>query len=185
MKIIETNIPDLLIIEPTIFEDERGFFFESYNHQKFVDAGLNYNFVQDNHSKSTFGVLRGLHFQRTPYAQTKLVRVTQGKVLDVAVDLRAGSPTFLKHFSLELSAENKKQLLIPRGFAHGFVVLSDTCEFLYKCDNLYHKASDGGIIFNDNSLNIDWILPKEKLIISEKDANLPTLKEAEINFSYE
>jgi dTDP-4-dehydrorhamnose 3,5-epimerase len=184
MKIEKTFIPDLLIIEPTVFADERGFFFESYNQQKYIDAGLNYNFVQDNHSKSSYGVLRGLHFQKTPYAQTKLVRVTQGAVIDVAVDLRKNSPTFLQQLSIELSAENKKQLLIPRGFAHGFVVISETCEFLYKCDNLYHKESDGGILFSDDSLNIDWILPKEKLIISVKDANLPLVKNADFNFDY-
>lgn len=184
MKIEKTFIPDLLIIEPTVFADERGFFFESYNQQKYIDAGLNYNFVQDNHSKSSYGVLRGLHFQKTPYAQTKLVRVTQGAVIDVAVDLRKNSPTFLQHLSIELSTENKKQLLIPRGFAHGFVVISETCEFLYKCDNLYHKESDGGILFSDDSLNIDWILPKEKLIISEKDANLPLVKNADFNFDF-
>jgi dTDP-4-dehydrorhamnose 3,5-epimerase len=184
MKIEKTFIPDLLIIEPTVFADERGFFFESYNQQKYIDAGLNYNFVQDNHSKSSYGVLRGLHFQKTPYAQTKLVRVTQGAVIDVAVDLRKNSPTFLQHLSIELSAENKKQLLIPRGFAHGFVVISETCEFLYKCDNLYHKESDGGILFSDDSLNIDWILPIEKLIISEKDANLPLVKNADFNFDF-
>jgi dTDP-4-dehydrorhamnose 3,5-epimerase len=184
MKIEKTFIPDLLIIEPTVFADERGFFFESYNQQKYIAAGLNYNFVQDNHSKSSYGVLRGLHFQKTPYAQTKLVRVTQGAVIDVAVDLRKNSPTFLQHLSIELSTENKKQLLIPRGFAHGFVVISETCEFLYKCDNLYHKESDGGILFSDDSLNIDWILPKEKLIISEKDANLPLVKNADFNFDF-
>lgn len=128
--------------------------------------------------------MRGLHFQKTPYAQTKLVRVTQGAVIDVAVDLRKNSPTFLQHLSIELSTENKKQLLIPRGFAHGFVVISETCEFLYKCDNLYHKESDGGILFSDDSLNIDWILPKEKLIISEKDANLPLVKNADFNFDF-
>jgi len=184
MKITKTFIPDLIIIEPTVFEDERGFFYESYNQQKFIDNGLDYNFVQDNHSKSTFGVIRGLHFQREPYAQTKLVRVTQGKVLDVAVDLRKNSPTYLLHFSIELSAENKKQFLIPRGFAHGFVVLSETCEFLYKCDNLYNKESDGGLIFNDATLNIDWKIPKEQLIISEKDANLPTVDNAKLDFTF-
>lgn len=185
MKIIKTFIQDLLIIEPTILEDARGFFYESYNQQKFAEQGLNYNFVQDNHSKSSYGVLRGLHYQQNPYAQTKLVRVTQGKVLDVAVDLRKNSPTYLKYFSIELSAENKKQLLIPRGFAHGFIVLSETCEFLYKCDNFYNKEADGGILYNDKALNIDWIVPKDKIIISEKDANLPTIENVQNNFIYD
>ena len=186
MKIIPTNIPDLLIIEPAVFEDERGFFFESYNKQQFVNKDLNYNFVQDNHSKSCFGVLRGLHFQKAPYSQTKLVRVIQGSVIDVAVDLRIGSPTYLQSFSIELSEQNKKQLLVPKGFAHGFVVLSETCEFLYKCDEFYNKNADGGIFFNDPSLNVDWgTIHAEKLIISEKDKNLPLVEKAIFDFPFE
>ncbi|HMW94451.1 MAG TPA: dTDP-4-dehydrorhamnose 3,5-epimerase, partial [Chitinophagales bacterium] len=172
MKVSPTNIPDLLIIEPAIFEDERGFFYESYNQQKFLENGLNFDFVQDNHSKSTFGVLRGLHFQTGIHAQTKLVRVIQGCVIDVAVDLRIGSPTYLQSFSIELSAENKKQLLIPKGFAHGFLVITENCEFIYKCDALYNKEADAGVYFNDPSLNIDWgNIEATNYIISEKDKN--------------
>ena len=156
VKIIETPLKDLYIIEPAVFADNRGFFFESFNAKKLEENGLNYDFIQDNHSKSSYGVLRGLHYQNSPFAQAKLVRVTQGKVLDVVVDIRKDSPTFLQHYSLELSAENKLQLLIPRGFAHGFVVLSETCEFLYKCDNFYDKNSEGGIAYNDPTLNINW-----------------------------
>ncbi len=182
MKIIETPLKDLYIIEPTVFADNRGFFFESFNSKKLEDAGLNYNFIQDNHSKSSYGVLRGLHFQNSPFAQAKLVRVTQGKVLDVVVDIRKDSPTFLQHYSLELSAENKLQLLIPRGFAHGFVVLSETCEFLYKCDNYYDKASEGGIAYNDAKLNIDWKIDEKDVILSEKDKDNPTVENAVFNF---
>ncbi|MFN8267307.1 MAG: dTDP-4-dehydrorhamnose 3,5-epimerase [Chitinophagales bacterium] len=184
MKLISTPINDLFVIEPTVFQDNRGFFYESYNAQKLKDHNIDYHFIQDNHSKSSYGVLRGLHYQNNPYAQTKLVRVTQGKVLDVAVDIRKGSPTYLQHFSIELSAENKLQLLIPKGFAHGFVVLSETCEFLYKCDNYYNKSSEGGIAYNDASLNIDWKIPKADIILSEKDAINPTVENANFNFSY-
>ena len=184
MKVIPTPLKDLFIIEPTVFSDNRGFFYESYNARKLQDAGLNYNFIQDNHSKSSYGVLRGLHYQNDPFAQTKLVRVTQGKVMDVVVDVRKGSPTFLQHFSLELSDENKLQLLIPRGFAHGFVVLSETCEFLYKCDNYYDKSSEGGIAYNDPSLNIDWVVPEQDIILSEKDRQNPIVEHANFNFSY-
>lgn len=185
MKIISTPLKDLYIIEPVVFTDNRGFFFESYNESKLLDAGLNYNFIQDNHSKSTYGVLRGLHYQNNPFAQAKLVRVTQGKVLDVVVDIRKNSPTYLQHFSLELSDENKLQLLIPAGFAHGFVVLSDTCEFLYKCDNYYNKSSEGGIAYNDPALNIDWMIPEEDIILSEKDTHNPTVEKADFNFIYQ
>ncbi|MFN8284721.1 MAG: dTDP-4-dehydrorhamnose 3,5-epimerase [Chitinophagales bacterium] len=184
MKIIDTPLKDLYIIEPTVFADNRGFFFESFSAKKLEDAGLNYNFIQDNHSKSSYGVLRGLHYQNDPFAQAKLVRVTQGKVLDVVVDIRRNSPTFLQHYSLELSAENKLQLLIPRGFAHGFVVLSETCEFLYKCDNYYDKASEGGIAYNDPTLNIDWMIPANDVILSEKDTHNPTVAAANFNFMY-
>lgn len=184
MEIISTPLQDLYILKPTVFEDNRGFFFESFNNQKLVDAGLNYNFVQDNHSKSTYGVLRGLHYQQNPYAQAKLVRVLQGKVLDVVVDIRRNSPTFQQSYSVELSAENKLQLLIPRGFAHGFVVLSETCEFFYKCDNYYNKASEGGIAYDDPTLNIDWQIPAQDIILSEKDMQNPTLENASYNFTY-
>jgi len=182
MKIISTKLKDLFIIEPTVFEDNRGFFYESFSDKKLQDAGLEYNFIQDNHSKSSYGVLRGLHYQNAPYAQAKLVRVVQGKVLDVVVDIRKDSPTYGQHFSLEISAENKMQLLIPRGFAHGFVVLSETCEFLYKCDNTYDKASEGGIAYNDPSLNIDWMISEKDVILSDKDKENPTLENAIFNF---
>lgn len=185
MKIIPTPLKDLYIIEPVVFTDNRGFFFESYNEAKLLEAGLNYNFIQDNHSKSSYGVLRGLHYQNNPYAQAKLVRVTQGKVLDVVVDIRKNSPSYLQHFSLELSDENKLQLLIPAGFAHGFVVLSDTCEFLYKCDNYYNKSSEGGIAYNDSALNIDWMIPEDDIILSEKDTHNPTVEKADFNFIYQ
>ena len=185
MKIIPTPLQDLYIIEPVVFTDNRGFFFESYNEAKLHEAGLNYNFIQDNHSKSSYGVLRGLHYQNNPYAQAKLVRVTQGTVLDVVVDIRKNSPTFLQHFSLELSDENKQQLLIPAGFAHGFVVLSETCEFLYKCDNYYNKSSEGGIAYNDVTLNIDWVIPEKDIILSEKDLHNPAIENADFNFIYQ
>lgn len=182
MTITPTTLNDLFILKPSVFEDNRGFFYESFSSQKLDEAGLYYNFIQDNHSKSTYGVLRGLHFQNAPYAQAKLVRVVQGKVLDVVVDLRKNSSTYLQHFSLEISAENKLQLLIPRGFAHGFVVMSDTCEFLYKCDNYYNKASEGGIAYNDTSLNIDWKIPTKDIILSPKDELNPTVENAQFNF---
>lgn len=182
VKIIETPLKDLYIIEPAVFADNRGFFFESFNAKKLEENGLNYDFIQDNHSKSSYGVLRGLHYQNSPFAQAKLVRVTQGKVLDVVVDIRKDSPTFLQHYSLELSAENKLQLLIPRGFAHGFVVLSETCEFLYKCDNFYDKNSEGGIAYNDPTLNINWLIPEMDVILSEKDTHNPTVENAVFNF---
>ena len=184
MEIIKTDIEGLLIIKPQIFEDNRGYFFESYNKQSFENNGLDYNFIQDNESKSSFGVIRGLHYQLAPYAQTKLVRVLEGKVLDVAVDLRKGSPTFGKWYSVELSAENKLQFLIPQGFAHGFSVLSQTAIFAYKCDNLYNKDSERGINFNDKSLNIDWKIPADKAIISTKDKVLPCINDADMNFIY-
>ncbi|RAJ17894.1 dTDP-4-dehydrorhamnose 3,5-epimerase [Olleya aquimaris] len=178
MEAIETILKDCYVLEPNVFGDERGYFLESYNKKQF-DAliGKEVNFIQDNESFSSQGVLRGLHFQSGEHAQAKLVRVTQGKVLDVAVDLRTNSPSFLKHISVELSSENKKQLFVPRGFAHGFIVLSETAVFNYKVDNWYNKASEGGIIYNDKTLNIDWVLDKELLTISEKDKVLPTVKE--------
>ena len=178
MKVEETKLKGCYIIEPRVFNDDRGYFFESYNKEKFDAAiGQKVEFVQDNESFSVKGVLRGLHFQKGEHAQAKLVRVTQGEVLDVAVDLREDSPTYLQHVSVRLSADNKKQLFVPRGFAHGFIVLSDTVVFNYKCDNFYNKASEGGIIYNDSTLNIDWILKEEEYLVSEKDAILPTVKE--------
>ena len=169
MPFIETPIKDLLVYEPTIFRDERGYFFESFNQKSFDEWGININFIQDNQSFSKFGVLRGLHFQKPPFEQAKLVRVISGEVLDVVVDLRKDSLTFGKWFSIKISSENKKQLFIPRGFAHGFVVLSESAEFFYKCDNIYSKEHEGGLIYNDSKLNIDWILNQKELTISEKD----------------
>ncbi len=177
MKITPTNIPDVLLIEPQVFGDHRGYFLESYNKSKLPKDIQNIDFVQDNESKSQYGVLRGLHFQIPPYCQSKLVRVIEGIVLDIVVDIRKGSPTFGKHVSIELSAENKKQLFIPRGFAHGFVVLSETAIFSYKCDNYYSPDHDRGISFNDPSLNIDWKVILQECILSEKDKNLPLLKD--------
>ena len=166
MPFIKTDIPDLLVYEPKVFEDSRGYFFESYNQNTFFADGADMKFVQDNQAKSCYGVIRGLHYQHEPHAQTKLVRALQGTILDVAVDIRKGSPTFGKVFSIELSAENKKQLLVPKGFAHGYSVLSETAEVMYKCDAFYHKESEGGIIFNDSKLNIDWKVPADKAIVA-------------------
>ena len=177
MKFLHTPLNGCIVMTPAIFSDSRGSFCESYKKGVFDEAlGYEVNFVQDNESFSSKGVLRGLHFQKGEYAQAKLVRVIQGAVLDVAVDLREESSTFGQHFSIELSSDNKKQLFIPRGFAHGFVVLSDTAIFSYKCDNYYHKESESGIIYNDPTLNIDWILPSEQLQLSEKDLLLPKFK---------
>lgn len=184
MPFIDTPIPGLFIFEPNVFEDARGYFYESYNANVFAEKHLEEGFVQDNQSKSSYGVLRGLHFQLNPFSQAKLVRVISGEVLDVAVDIRQGSPTFGKHFSIVLSAENKKQLYIPRGFAHGFVVLSETAEFFYKCDNFYAKDFDAGIRYNDPELHIDWKIDTSKLIVSEKDGNLPSFKDAKNNFTF-
>ncbi len=178
MNAIETKLKGCFIIEPRVFNDDRGYFFESYNKESFNSAvGTNVNFVQDNESFSTKGVLRGLHFQKGDYAQAKLVRVTQGKVLDVAVDIRPDSETFLQVETVLLSSDNKKQLFVPRGFAHGFIVLSDTVVFNYKCDNFYNKEAEGGIIYNDSTLNIDWMLDSHQFLVSEKDLILPTVKE--------
>lgn len=177
MRLIETKLKDCFIIEPNVFADDRGYFFESYNEEKFNKAlGQNINFVQDNESFSSKGVLRGLHFQKGEFAQAKLVRVIKGEVLDVAVDLRPDSPSFGKYESVVLTGENKKQFFVPRGFAHGFVVLSDTAIFSYKCDNFYNKESEGGLIFNDKTLNIDWKLPESECLLSEKDKILPTFE---------
>lgn len=177
----ETKLKGCFIIEPLIFEDERGCFFESYNQKRFNEiVHQEVNFVQDNQSFSKKGVIRGLHYQLEEYAQAKLVRVLHGKVLDVAVDLRKNSLTYGKHIAIEVSEANKKQLFIPRGFAHGFVVLSETASFMYKCDNFYNKEAERGIIFNDKTLNIDWKLPKDQLIVSKKDKILPLFENAEI-----
>jgi dTDP-4-dehydrorhamnose 3,5-epimerase len=184
MEVIKTKIPDLLVLKPNVFKDERGYFFESFNKALFEKNGLNYDFIQDNESKSSSGVIRGLHYQLAPYAQTKLVRVISGKVLDVAVDLREASPTFGQWHAVELSAENKLQFLVPRGFAHGFAVLEDNTIFAYKCDNLYNKESERGINFNDKKLNIDWGFDIEKAIISTKDKTNPCFDDAEMNFVY-
>lgn len=176
MQIETTKLADCLIIHDTVFGDNRGYFFESFNQRTFFEkTGLNVNFIQDNQSKSSKGVLRGLHFQHGEHAQAKLVRVLEGRVLDVAVDLRRASPTFGQHLAIELTADSHTQFFVPRGFAHGFVVLSETATFFYKCDNFYNKASEGGVIFNDPALGIDWGLPAHGLIISEKDQILPTL----------
>lgn len=175
MAFIDTGIEGLKVFEPRVFGDERGYFFESFNQKAFSVAGINDTFVQDNQSKSTRGVLRGLHYQRGESAQSKLVRVVSGEVLDVAVDIRENSPTFGKHFSIILSEDNQKQLYVPRGFAHGFVVLSETATFFYKCDNFYNKASEGGIQFDDPTLNIDWQIDSTQIQLSDKDGILPHL----------
>lgn len=177
MNFIKTNIDGVIIVEPRVFEDARGYFFESYNEDEFVKNGITNKFVQDNQSKSSFGVIRGLHCQLGEHAQAKLVRVLEGKVLDVAVDVRRNSPTFGKHVAVELSAENKRQLFIPRGFLHGFSVLSDTAVFAYKCDNLYCKDSEFGIRYDDPEIGIDWKIPLDKVITSEKDNLAHKLKD--------
>ena len=178
MKVIETTTEGLLIIEPKVFKDGRGHFFEAFSERDFqILTGRNLHFVQDNESESCYGVIRGLHFQQPPYAQSKLVRVVKGKVLDVALDLREGSPTFGRHLALELSGDNYRQLFIPQGFAHGFAVLSDSAVFQYKCDNYYAPSSEGAIAWNDPDLGIDWKLPPESIILSDKDRNHPLLKD--------
>jgi dTDP-4-dehydrorhamnose 3,5-epimerase len=179
MNFIPTKLEGCFVIEPKIFNDERGYFLESYNEKTFQNGiGQPVQFVQDNQSYSSKGVLRGLHYQTGEHAQAKLVRVLQGEVLDVVVDIRPNSKTYGETFSVVLSGENQKQFYIPRGFAHGFLVLSETATFFYKCDNFYNKESEGGIIYNDKSLNIDWQFPNEQLIISEKDAILSTIENA-------
>ncbi|HRL72210.1 MAG TPA: dTDP-4-dehydrorhamnose 3,5-epimerase [Flavobacterium sp.] len=173
MTLETTTIQDLVIINPAVFNDERGYFFEAYNKEKFCALGITIDFVQDNQSFSKKGTLRGLHYQNPPHAQTKLVRVLQGEIIDVAVDLRKDSATFGHSFSIKLTAENKKQLLVPQGFAHGFSVISETAVVLYKCDQYYNKASEGGIRFDDAQLNIDWGMDLKEAIVSEKDLVLP------------
>lgn len=182
MKIDSTPFEGLLILTPRIFGDERGYFFESYNAQTFKQNGLDFDWVQDNQSRSTYGVIRGLHFQKPPYAQTKLIRVLQGEILDVVVDLRHDSTTFGQTYSIVLSSENQLQLLIPKGFAHGFVVLSESADVMYKCDELYNKESESGILFNDPKLNIDWKIDASKMIVSSKDLVLPAFDANEIIF---
>jgi dTDP-4-dehydrorhamnose 3,5-epimerase len=184
MPFIKTTIPDLLLFEPVVHNDARGYFFESYNESVFGEQGIDIRWVQDNQSSSQYGVVRGLHFQRPPHAQTKLVRVLSGSILDVVVDIREGSPTFGKSFSVELTAENKKQLLVPKGFAHGFAVLSEQAEVLYKCDQFYNKASEQGILYADPTLAINWMIAADRAIISEKDRQLPLLKELKSPFTY-
>ncbi len=184
MQVIKTNIEGPVIIEPKIFQDSRGYFFESYNKAVFDKEVCPVDFVQDNESCSTYGVMRGLHFQRPPYAQAKLVRCVKGKVLDVAVDIRKGSPTYGQHVAVELSEENHRQFFIPRGFAHGFAVLSDIAIFQYKCDNYYHHEAEGGISIQDQSLGIDWQIDHSKAILSEKDSNHPLLKDFDSPFEF-
>jgi dTDP-4-dehydrorhamnose 3,5-epimerase len=184
MPFLETQFRGLMIFEPKIFKDARGYFFESYNKNVFTEAGLEFNFVQDNQASSMYGVIRGLHFQSEPYAQTKLVRVLSGRIIDVVVDLRKSAPTFGGVFAIEISAENKKQLLVPRGFAHGYSVISPSAEVFYKCDAFYHKQSEGGIAWNDPDLKIDWGIKKEDAKISEKDSHYPVLKNCIHNFVF-
>jgi dTDP-4-dehydrorhamnose 3,5-epimerase len=187
MEVIKTAIEGVLIIEPRVFKDSRGYFFESFSKREFDEKvgailGHTIDFVQDNESMSCYGVMRGLHFQKMPYSQSKLVRCVKGAVLDVAVDIRKGSPTFGQHVAVELTEDNHRQFFIPRGFAHGFAVLSETAVFQYKCDEFYHPEADGGICIKDESLGIDWKIPVEKAILSEKDMKHPCLKDAESFF---
>ncbi len=184
MKVIPTAIEGVVVIEPDLFGDERGYFFESFSERRFCEQIRSVRFVQENESKSSYGVLRGLHFQKPPHAQSKLVRVIEGRVLDVAVDIRRGSPTFGQHVAVELTGENHRQFFIPRGFAHGFSVLSDEAIFQYKCDNYYAPQSEGAVAWNDPDLAIDWRIPADKVLLSEKDRHHPCLKEAEWLFDY-
>ena len=184
MEVIKTDIEGLVIIEPKVFKDARGYFFESFSQREFEEKVRKVNFVQDNESMSTYGVMRGLHYQRMPYTQSKLVRCVKGAVLDVAVDIRKGSPTFGQHVAVELTEENHRQLFIPRGFAHGFSVLSEEAIFQYKCDNLYAPQSEGALAWNDPDINIDWQLPAEDVLLSAKDSAHPMLKDATDLFDY-
>ena len=177
MKVIATKIPEVLIFEPDVFGDHRGYFFESFRRDVFEKYVGEVHFIQDNQSKSGLGVLRGLHFQKPPFTQAKLVQCLQGEVLDIAVDLRIGSPTYGEHVAVRLSETNHSQLYVPRGFAHGFAVLSETAVFSYKCDNYYNPGADGGLIYNDPSINIDWILKPDEIKLSEKDTKLPPFEE--------
>ena len=184
MRVIGTSIPDVVIVEPDVFGDVRGYFFESYSQRRFDEAVRPVRFVQDNESKSRYGVLRGLHFQKGEYAQSKLVRVVAGRVLDVAVDIRRGSPTFGKYVAVELTAENRRQLFIPRGFAHGFSVLSEEAVFQYKCDNPYAPQAEGAVAWDDPDIGIGWRLPAEAILLSAKDAANPRLRDAADLFDY-
>lgn len=183
MKVIVTQIPEVLIFEPDVFGDQRGYFFESFRQDIFEENVGKVQFVQDNQSKSGFGVLRGLHFQKPPFTQAKLVQCLQGEVLDIAVDIRLGSPTYGQHVPVRLSEENHRQLFIPKGFAHGFIVLSETAVFYYKCDNYYYPEADGGLTWNDPEINIDWILTSDQIKLSEKDKKQPSLSQVTC-FSY-
>ncbi len=186
MDIIKTEIEGVFVIEPKIFGDERGYFFESFNAKEFADkTGLNITFVQDNESKSKYGVLRGLHFQKPPYTQSKLVRVVSGRVLDVAVDIRKGSPTYGKWVSCEMTGENHRQFFVPKGFAHGFCVLSDEAVFQYKCDDFYHPEAEGALAWDDETIGINWPITIEDIILSEKDKHHPCLNDFETPFIYE
>lgn len=184
MEVIQTNIKGVVIIEPRLFKDDRGYFFESYSERDFNKQVSEVHFVQDNESKSSYGVMRGLHFQRPPFTQSKLVRCVKGAVLDVAVDIRKGSPTYGQHVAVELTEDNLRQFFIPRGFAHGFAVLSPEAIFQYKCDNFYHPEADGGISILDTSLGIDWRIPTEHAILSEKDTKHPLLKDFDSPFEF-
>ena len=184
MEVIKTGIEGVVVIEPRIFKDERGYFFESFSQREFNEKVMPVNFVQDNESMSSYGVMRGLHFQQMPYTQSKLVRCVKGAVLDVAVDIRKGSPTYGQHVAVELTEENHLQFFIPRGFAHGFAVLSETAVFQYKCDNFYAPQADGGIQLRDESLGIDWKIPVAEDILSEKDLKHPLLKDYDSPFDY-
>jgi len=184
MPFTKTDLPGLLIFEPVVHNDPRGYFFESYNANTCAADGIDIKFVQDNQAKSSYGVIRGLHYQLNPHAQTKFIRVLTGAILDVVVDLRVGSPSFGRSYAIELTAENHKQLFIPQGFAHGYAVLSETAEVLYKCDTFYNKGSEAGIAFNDAALNIDWRIPVDKQVISEKDTHQPLFKDCKNNFVF-
>ena len=185
MNVIKTGIDGVVIIEPRIFEDSRGYFFESFSQREFDEKVCPISFVQDNESKSSYGVMRGLHFQRPPYTQSKLVRCVKGAVLDVAVDIRKGSPTYGQHVAVELTEDNHRQFFIPKGFAHGFAVLSEIAVFQYKCDDFYHPEADGGINILDNTLGIDWKIPTEHTILSEKDTKHSLLKDFNSPFTYQ
>lgn len=184
MPFIKTRFAGLLIFEPKVLGDERGYFFESYNQKVFSEEGLEINFIQDNQASSSFGVIRGLHYQLQPYAQTKLIRVLSGKIIDAVVDIRKNSPTYGTAYTIELSAENKRQLLVPKGFAHGYSVISETAEVFYKCDAFYNKESEGGIALNDPALSIDWQIPSASIKASEKDSNYPPLVDSRHNFIF-
>ena len=184
MEVIKTEIDGVVIIEPRIFKDDRGYFYESFSQREFEEKVCRTTFVQDNQSKSSYGVLRGLHFKKPPYCQSKLVRCIKGAVLDVAVDIRKGSPTFGKYVAVELTEDNHRQFFVPRGFAHGFAVLSEEAVFQYKCDNFYNKESEGSVAWNDPQLGIDWRIPADKVILSEKDKLSKTVADADYLFDY-